>query len=931
MADLRIVDAPVLLQESITDDVKMPTGGLGNFSVRLGDILWYAITKEQLANKSYVDLSSKGVKDSLDVHIADKANPHQVTKEQVGLGNVDNTADIDKPVSNATKSAIITATMDMATKAYVNSKDGDLTTLTTTDKASLVKAINEVVSVKANKADVASSVSNLTNDKANKATTLVGYGISDAYTKSEIDTNYGGVKTLYDKNVVAGAGANGWDANLVTYGEITQKQINDGLDSIAQLLSIKNPRDGMRAYVKSYHAGLNKGGGEFIYDSTKATINNCGTVINGWVRRKNNIYITPCMFGAHADDKTDDTPYIQKAIDFATANGKTLDYEGRDYVVKKESYTNDVLQSFLTITGGVEMIGNGAKFRIDQSNAPQANKVMALFRPMRPATDATNYTKSIGKISISGFEFNGGFDYATATDSTTINDVKKCFFLYSFEVIFDELNIKRNTFKKFAQQNVIAVGFSSSFKSYGIAKKSQIIGNYFYDNGLKADMSTLYLMSTDNKVFGNTFEQPKGREDLVLCAMELHGSNSVVFGNHFINQTSWVNLATNPIESIVGNYIVTGNTGEAIENLGRIWSGESADDADLSDIVVTGNNVTFIDSDKYDVTNRNRALVGTGGFNKTLKSLVVSGNTVRVQTLTDVKPVYMVDLAVQYDWVSDIGNIVISGNTGFDVTGFASIGRYLTQAIDNCLIRNINIYGNNIFNTANAYIKPVTINQIDDPTVSVRNLSVGGNVVSSTHNKLYWFVRTEGNIDNFESYSNIFNNKPVSDAFLFVKKPQRISTNQSRNPSEYGDLDLNKNPKIHSCKTEYLTFEFPTSLININNLNGEIALGVIYSGSRIKRAHIRLPIGQSAGSGDSMKAYLHQSGADGSGRMTDSIEMLNRPAPTARLTVGQDYSLPLAENKYVKIILEASHIAFLNNLKSARGNILIEVEIEKLI
>ena len=46
MADLRIVDAPVLLQESITDDVKMPTGGLGNFSIRLGDIVWYVVTKE---------------------------------------------------------------------------------------------------------------------------------------------------------------------------------------------------------------------------------------------------------------------------------------------------------------------------------------------------------------------------------------------------------------------------------------------------------------------------------------------------------------------------------------------------------------------------------------------------------------------------------------------------------------------------------------------------------------------------------------------------------------------------------------------------------------------------------------------------------------------------------------------------------------------
>ena len=124
MADLRIVDAPVLLQESITDDVKMPTGGLGNFSIRLGDIVWYVVTKEQLANKNYVDLSSKGVKDSLDEHIADKANPHQVTKTQVGLGNVDNTADIDKPVSEATSSALFLKAdkVDTYNKAEVDTK-----------------------------------------------------------------------------------------------------------------------------------------------------------------------------------------------------------------------------------------------------------------------------------------------------------------------------------------------------------------------------------------------------------------------------------------------------------------------------------------------------------------------------------------------------------------------------------------------------------------------------------------------------------------------------------------------------------------------------------------------------------------------------------------------------------------------------------------
>lgn len=38
-------------------------------------------------------------------HIADTSNPHAVTKTQVGLGNVDNTADANKNVLSATKLA----------------------------------------------------------------------------------------------------------------------------------------------------------------------------------------------------------------------------------------------------------------------------------------------------------------------------------------------------------------------------------------------------------------------------------------------------------------------------------------------------------------------------------------------------------------------------------------------------------------------------------------------------------------------------------------------------------------------------------------------------------------------------------------------------------------------------------------------------------
>lgn len=47
-----------------------------------------------------------GVQSNLDDHIADTTNPHEVTKGQVGLGNVDNTSDADKPVSTAQQSAI---------------------------------------------------------------------------------------------------------------------------------------------------------------------------------------------------------------------------------------------------------------------------------------------------------------------------------------------------------------------------------------------------------------------------------------------------------------------------------------------------------------------------------------------------------------------------------------------------------------------------------------------------------------------------------------------------------------------------------------------------------------------------------------------------------------------------------------------------------
>lgn len=60
------------------------------------------------ANIIYVDdeLSKKADSTALIDHINDSTNPHSVTKSQVGLGNVDDTSDANKPISTATQDAL---------------------------------------------------------------------------------------------------------------------------------------------------------------------------------------------------------------------------------------------------------------------------------------------------------------------------------------------------------------------------------------------------------------------------------------------------------------------------------------------------------------------------------------------------------------------------------------------------------------------------------------------------------------------------------------------------------------------------------------------------------------------------------------------------------------------------------------------------------
>lgn len=89
--------ADTTLQNNITKEVNDRKGEITRIEGLISD---EAVTRAQ---------ADTTVNAKVDSHIGNKSNPHGVTKAQVGLGNVNNTSDADKPVSTAQATAIADA------------------------------------------------------------------------------------------------------------------------------------------------------------------------------------------------------------------------------------------------------------------------------------------------------------------------------------------------------------------------------------------------------------------------------------------------------------------------------------------------------------------------------------------------------------------------------------------------------------------------------------------------------------------------------------------------------------------------------------------------------------------------------------------------------------------------------------------------------
>lgn len=86
------------------------------------------------------------------------------------------------------------------------------------------------------------------------------------------------------------------------------------VESIAELTLIQNPAEGQTALVKSFYANNLGVGGTFIYESASSSINNGGTIFNGWKRLYDSELIIE--FWGVVNDGSDQSLKIQKALDY---------------------------------------------------------------------------------------------------------------------------------------------------------------------------------------------------------------------------------------------------------------------------------------------------------------------------------------------------------------------------------------------------------------------------------------------------------------------------------------------------------------------------------------------------------------------------------------------------------------------------------------
>lgn len=400
----------------------------------------------------------------------------------------------------------------------------------------------------------------------------------------------------------------GWDASFVVYHGISQKKINDGLESIAELLAIQNPFDGMRVFLKSYYHGNGvgylgearpyKGGDWFIYKSSRSTENDGVFIFNGWERfLESNIY-TPYMAGCACDGVTDDTLNFDKLMYALEKNYLSGHVQINDPMFfnsqcpRVGKLIDPVLfneKNAIRLVSNVKLEINSTlkfgSFYAGSSEQPKCNILSAMYRADSNDWYGVNRHENIEVFG------TGTLDFTATESENAVQDG------YRWIIKASVKGMKVHGLK------FIGGDFANAVQTSLTSEDVEIFDNKFInlmsDKSLLHDHSTIYCIGKDIRVYDNDFifDNVKGR--LNACAVELHGSEQWFYNNRVFGYPNLVfsailrtdqSLAEN---EIVYDQKVFGNTARISRSALGYWSILN-ETAKLNDLEFYDNAVRFI-------------------------------------------------------------------------------------------------------------------------------------------------------------------------------------------------------------------------------------------------------------------------------------------------------------------------------------------------
>lgn len=248
-------------------------------------------------------------RDAINNHKSDTSNPHNVTPAQIGLGNVDNTSDLDKPISTAVQKAID----NKADKTVATTSADGL--MSAEDKTKL-DSVGDTYALKSIYGDTTINVGRKANTTVGEFSTAEGYNVTASgngshaegqNTTASEDCSHAEGRNTTASGMCSHAGGTGTKAlheNEVAYGKYNESK-DDTVFSVG---------DGTADDARHNAFEITKTGGK-LHDKEISTTPIKSTIISGTTNENGDIYfcrkdegITPIFACGNADNVF--TPFL---------------------------------------------------------------------------------------------------------------------------------------------------------------------------------------------------------------------------------------------------------------------------------------------------------------------------------------------------------------------------------------------------------------------------------------------------------------------------------------------------------------------------------------------------------------------------------------------------------------------------------------------